>query len=134
MDITLLIQLFFILIFLLAVLIFFLLRRAKAKKLKREEAKTPLKKVKVVDLDTLRDRLKNKKLKSDELKEILDLVIADHGVINDFKVYSEIILRMTLHPAANKDIVISFDRELSKLNPTYASLISDQVTKGLSAR
>lgn len=134
MEITLLIQLLFILIIILAVLIFFLLHRAKAKKLKIEKAKTQVKKTISMDLNALRDRLKNKKLTAKELKETLDLVIKDYGVINDFAIYVDIILRMTHHPAANKDIVISFDRELSKLNPKYAVSIGNNVTNGLDSR
>ena len=133
MDITLLIQFFVILVVILAVLIFFLLRIVKAKK-KRLQNKKKTKKTPPIDLETLRDRLKDKKLSSTHLQETMNLIIKEYGIIEDFAMYADITLRMTHHPSANKEIILEFDRELSKLNPHYAQSISHSVTNGLSSR
>ena len=134
MSLTLLIQLFIALIVILAILLFFLLRIIKAKKIRLENTKKSKKKNIPLDLATLRNRLKDKNLSSKKLEETMNLIIKDYGVIEDFALYADIILRMTRHPAANKGIVIKFDTELSKLNPHYAISISHNVTNGLSSR
>lgn len=136
MEITLLIKLFFILIVVLAVLMFFLFKivKARKKKLASFQQVKQVKKERKLDLKDLRDIIKNKKISSKKLQETLDLVIKDYGVIKDFDIYTDIILRITRHPSTTKDIILSFDRELSKLNPKYKSLISNNVTNGLNSR
>ncbi|MFT5660767.1 MAG: hypothetical protein ACI9TV_001409 [Sulfurimonas sp.] len=134
MDISLLIQFFVILVIILGVLLLFFFRLMKAKKNRLQNAKKTKKKTNSMDLKTLRDTLKDKKLSITQLQETMDLIIKEYGDIDDYSLYADIILRMTHHPSANKEIIISFDRELSKLNPHYASSISHSVTNGLSSR
>ena len=135
MQISSLIILFFILIVILAILIFFLLKVVKKKKFQKEREKNKAKKkTKAVTLEDLRDKMKDKNLSSKELKDILDAVLQEYGIIEDFTIYMDIIVRMTRHKATNKDIIIAFDKELSRLNPKFAVTISNSVTNGLSLR
>jgi hypothetical protein len=133
MDITLLIQSFIFLIIVLAVLMFFLLASRKAKKLKEQEASKSVP-TKQLTLSDLREKLKNKKLSSEQLQETLNLVLENYGEIKKFEDYIEIILRMVHHPHVNKDIIIRFEKELSKLNPEFASSIGKNITLGLNSR
>ncbi len=145
MDITLLIQSGMGLIVLLAFLIFLLFYSpsAKAKKLKKKNSSQQSKPKPEIDLEILRKTIKNKKTTAKELKESLDLVLKYHGLIHkklgirthpDFDIYMDILFTICRHPATNKDIIIGFDKELSKLNPEYKADISDAVTKGLNSR
>lgn len=134
MDISLLIQFFVILVIVLAVLLLFLFRHMKARKKRLQDAKETERKTNSIDLHTLRDTLKDKKISSAKLQEIMNLIIQEYGIIDDYKLYGDIILRMTHHPSANKEIIINFDRELSKLNPHHVSSISHSITNGLSSR
>ncbi|MBC8236599.1 MAG: hypothetical protein H8E76_00035 [Helicobacteraceae bacterium] len=132
MNITVLIIVFIFLVLLLAVLIIFLFKSAKNKNVKSE--KTAEIKPKVITLDKLRDRLKDKNLSKQDLENTLNSVIKDYGVIENLDIYVDIIFRMTNHPSTTKEIILSFEKDLSKLNPKYASSISDNVIDGLSLR
>ncbi len=132
MNIAALIILFIFLVLLLAVLITLLFKSLKNKKVK--SGKTTKIKEKSVTLDDLRDRLKDKKLSMQDLKKTLDSVIRDHGLIQNFDLYTDIIFRMTNHPNTSKEIILGFEKDLSKLNPKYASSISENVMDGLNLR
>lgn len=134
MDISFLILSFVVLVILLAILIFFFLKSAKAKKLKAQAAKTKKKKPKALTLNDLRDRLKNKDLSLKGLNETVDLILKDYGVIKDFDIYLDIIFRLAHHSATDKDVVLRFDRELSKLNPEFATSISNNILNALNSR
>ena len=133
MQIPTLLIVFIILVFILAVLMFFLLQSRKAKRMENEK-RLAKKYVKTFTLVDLRNQLKDKKLTSSELKKILDTVLQEYGTIDDFDIYIDIILRMTHHPQVNKEIILGFDKELSRLNPKYKSEIGKNVTTGLSSR
>lgn len=146
MEITLLIESFIGLIILLAGLMFLLFYSpsAKVKRVEKKLSKTisDIKKPKI-DLDSLRAIIKNKKTTSEELKEALDLVLKYHGNIHkklgirthpDFDIYMEMLIIICRHPNTNKNIIINFDKELSKLNPQYKAEINDAITKGLNSR
>ena len=129
-------ELLVVLVLLLAVLLFFFFLRAKKKKkaLKELADKAYENKPKKQDLSTLYKVLQNDKASSKDLKETLDIILEDYGVIDDFLIYQEILLSITIHPNTNKNIILSFDRSLSKLNPTYKQEISKTVTDALNSR
>ena len=131
MDVTLILSLITGLVVVLAVLIFLLFLRAKKKNLKTVET-TPEEEKQ--DLDTLLRSLENKKRTSGELKEILGLVLKHYPTINEFEIYRDILYSITLHPNTNKNIILNFDKELSRLNPKYKEEISKAVTEGLNSR
>ena len=130
MSITVLIIVFVFLIFILAVLMIFLFKPSKNKKLSSADTMKP----KAIALHDLCERLKDKKLSTQNLKDTLDLVIEEYGVIESIDIYVDIILKMTSHSSATKDIILSVEKDLSKLNPKYASLISKNVMRGLDLR
>ena len=132
MNITSLVIPFIFLVLLLGVLIVFLFMAAKKKKMKTHKSNKI--KVKSTTLHGLRDKLKNKELGAENLKKTLDSVIQDYGHIEDFELYVDIIFLMTGHPNTSKEIILSFEKDLSKLNPSYASSISKNVMNGLSLR
>ena len=146
MEITLIIKSFMGLVIVLAALMFLLFYspNSKAKKAEKKLSKTvPDTKKPKTDLDSLRAIIKNKKTTSVELKEALDLVLKYYGNIHkklgirvhpDFDIYMEILIVICRHPNTNKNIIIDFDKELSKLNPQYKAEINDAITKGLNSR
>ncbi len=148
MEITTLLKSGSILIVILGLLIFIFFYSSKKKKLKAETKtakKSTHKTDKVIntDLTYLRSEIRKQKTSAEELKAILDLVLKYHGVIHkklgarphpDFDAYTEIIITLCRHAHTNKDLVIGFDRELSRLNPEYKKEISEALTKGLNSR
>ena len=138
MDKILLIKLGVGLIVLLAFLMFILFystRRAKAKKEEQSniDNSSIIQNTKT-DLNSLYKIIKNKNTPSKELKETLDLILKDYGVIKDFDIYADILFTICIHPNTKTKIIISFDKELSKLNPEYKTKINSAITKGLDAR
>jgi tRNA U34 5-carboxymethylaminomethyl modifying enzyme MnmG/GidA len=131
---------------LLAVLIFLLyvptekrVKKAKAaKKSSQEASEKPS-----YDLEDLRDIVKNKKSTNEELKEALELVIKYHGTMHkklgmrphpDSDIYMDILFKAARHPNADKNLIITFNKELEKLNPEYKKEINDALMRGLNSR
>jgi len=136
MDITLLIESFIGLSTILGVLIFFLLyipsQKRKLKKSKEEE-KTKKGHIKKT-LRTLVSIIKDKKSNSQELKNALDLILKDYGIIDKFDIYGEVLIRICRHPNTTKDIILDFNRDLENQNPEYSIEINDFIAKGLNSR
>jgi hypothetical protein len=145
MEITLLIKSIMGLIVILALLIFlfFYSPRAKVKREQKKYTHSTPDKPKEYTLDQLRAIIRNRASSRAELKEAIGLVIKHYGVIHkklgsrphpDFDAYMEMLIMICRHPNTNKNLIINFDRELSKLNPDYKSDINDAITKGLNSR
>ncbi|MBE0514946.1 hypothetical protein [Sulfurimonas sp.] len=140
------------LIVILAFLIFLLLLQPKNKRQRQQdnlhvaEIKKDTKEENSsanTDLFYLVDIIKNKKSSADTLSEALELIIKHHGQVHkklglrphpDFDTYIDILFTICRHPNANKDIIITFDRELEKLNPEYKQEINEAIAKGLNSR
>ena len=132
MEITSLVLVVIGLIIVLGILMFFLFSaRAKAKKNKQRifEAK-----VKKSDFNTLLAVIQSQKSNSQELKEALDLVLKDYGEIDNLESYMNILFAICLHPNTNKNIILSFNKELVRLNPKYKVEINGAISKGLNSR
>ena len=99
----------------------------------KKQANSKEKKVKV-ELATLCTTIKDKSISSQKLQSTLDMILQEYGEIKDISIYIDILLRITNHPQTNKNIIISFDKALSKRNPKYKQEISQAVTDGLNAR
>ena len=142
MDIVLLIQSAVGLLVILAILVFLMIAGPKAKKKKKEKVVQSAPKLNI-DFNHLRAIIRNKKSTSAELKEALDLILKYHGTIHvklglrahpDFDMYMDVILHICRHPNTSKELILMFDRELSKKNPEYKVEINDSLTKGLNSR
>ncbi len=143
MEITLLIKSGMGLLVILSILIYIFFFSSKEKKvLKKVVVKEGRAKVKY-DLEHLRAIVKNKKSTAKELKDALDLVLKYHGTIHkklgvrvhpEFDIYMDILFTLCRHPNTNKNLIINFDRELERLNPTYKPEINNALTKGLNSR
>jgi uncharacterized membrane protein YhiD involved in acid resistance len=95
------------------------------------------------DLFHLVNIIKNRRSNAHTLSEALELVIKHHGKVHkklglrphpDFDTYIDILFTICRHPNANKDMIITFDRELEKLNPEYKKEINEAIAKGLNSR
>ena len=144
MEITLLIKSVIGLILILSFLLFLLFyaKKAKHKKVKKTIVSPTTIEVNNT-LESLLAIIKNKETSSVELKAALDLVLKYHGHIHkklgvrshpDFDIYMDIIFTICRHPNTNKDIIVGFDRSLTKLNPEYMPDINNALTKGLNSR
>jgi len=136
MEITLLIKILVVLSGLLGILIllyFYLSREDKSQK-----RTTPLKSeqpdVVQPELDALLEVIKDKKSTTPQLKEAIDAILKDYGIIKEVAMYSELIVTIAQHPNVNKEIVIKLDKELRKRNPEYKRELDDALKKGLNAR
>ncbi len=143
MDITLLIQTIIGLVVILGILVLILVMPAKKKKQKKKIYTTKSKPVKKTDLESLRYIIRNRVSTKEQLKQALDDVIKYHGSIPKklgsrmnplFDDYMEILIMICRHPNTDKDIIISFDKELSKRNPEYKMEINDSIKQGLDSR
>ncbi|MBL4730139.1 MAG: hypothetical protein JKY28_01900 [Sulfurimonas sp.] len=115
------------LVFLLAILLFFFfLRLREKKKLLHGEQKPSL-----IALEEILKTLELQVSSTDELKEGLEYVLNNYGVIHNFSLYQKILLAIISHPHTNKNIILSFDKELSNRNPKYKKRISDTITDAL---
>jgi seryl-tRNA synthetase len=144
MEISLLIQSVMGLIVLLGILLFLLMYSpsAKEKKIKKDIAKKKTKRQKT-DLDSLRKIIKTKKTTTKELKDTLDLLLKHYGNIpkkvrgtnsDDFDIYMDIIVTICRHPNTTKDIILGFDKSLTRLNPEYKVEIGKAVARGIESR
>lgn len=95
------------------------------------------------NLRVLVDIVKNKKSDAKKLSYALDMIIKHHGVVHrkmglslhkDFDTYMGILFALCRHPNANKDLIINFDKELTRLNPDYKQDINNAISKGLASR
>ena len=144
MEITLLLKSILGLVVVLALLIFLLFLPSSKKKEKGPKQKASSGQTHPnIDFKHLIAIIKDKKSRTIELKESLDLIVKYHGTIHkklglrthpDFETYRDILFTICRHPNTSKDVVIKFDRALSKLNPEYKKEINEAITKGLNSR
>ena len=146
MELTLLIQSAMGLFVVLGLLVFILVLAPKSKKKEIKKSKKVVQEQKAkpkTDLESLRAVVKNRQAAVGELKEALDIVLKYHGKIPkklglrshpDSQIYMDILFSICRHPNANKDIVVSFDRELGRLNPDYKKDLNDAMMRGLNSR
>jgi hypothetical protein len=144
MNIVNLIILIVALIAVLGILIFlYIYKPSKKRALHVKEEKQKLKEKPVPSFKKLLDIIKNNATTDKELLSAAELILKHYGTIKakhgvapdkDFKRYAEAIFAISRHPNTNKDIVIMFDRELSKRNPSYQREIDEMFNRGLSAR
>jgi len=136
------------LVALLSLLVFFLfLEPNKDKKKPQSSNKISVDRDKVqgeeTNLDVLVSIIKNKKSDSKKLSFALDMILKHHGTVHkkmgvrahkDFDIYMDILFTLCRHPNANKDLIINFDRELTRLNQDYKQEINSAISKGLNSR
>lgn len=93
--------------------------------------------------DALLLKIKNRYSDEATLREAAELVLRHYGTIEpkhgvvpnkDFRRYAEAIYAISVHPNTTKELVVMFDRELSRRNPSYAREIEEMLNRGLSAR
>lgn len=147
MEAELIIKIIMGLIVVLAILIFLLFLEpdpdSKEKKVVfKKEKKTP-ERIIDTDIESLLKIIKNKQSSEDMIREALDLIIKYHGTVHtklglrphpDFDIYTDIIFTACRHPNVNKEIIVDFDRKLTRLNPEYKKEINDALEKGLTSR
>ncbi len=145
MELTLLVKSGMGLLVILGFLVFFLVSTFKTKKKKeiQKPKKVVQEKKKKTDIESLRIIVKNRKATTLELKEALDLVLKYHGTIHkklglrphpESQVYMDILFNLCRHPNADKDIIVSFDKDLGKRNPEYKKELNDAMMRGLNSR
>jgi len=130
MELELVVKIVIGLVVFLGILFFLLFSRAKKKK--ESILKTEHKKIQ--SFDDLIEIVKNKDTDSKALQVTLDLIIQEYGKINNIDKYLDVMLIITQHKNTNKNIIISFDKKLSDLNPEYKKQISSALREGLNAR
>lgn len=142
MEASLLIQSIGGLVVVLAILIFLLLK-PKVSVRKNFINIKPSEKKEKTDLESLRHIIRNRLSSKEELTRATDLVLKYHSKIPgklglrvnpQFDAYLEIIITLCRHPHTSKDIILKFDRELTRLNPEYKQEINEAITKGLNSR
>jgi len=132
------------LVVILAILISLLLYKPSTKKKQVVKQQPAIKKkVEKTDLNTLKNRLKNKNNTTKDLADILNLIIQNHIKIPPkkgykqspkFNTYMDIIFTICRHKNTTKDLILNFDKNLEKANPEYKIEINKALTKGLNLR
>ena len=152
MDIELIIQSVMGLVALLALLVFLLFLTSNSSAKKKELKDNEIEKEVVVkhvstempnDLVSLRNVIKDKNSSTLELRKALELIIQFHGTVHtklgvrahpDFDPYMDVLFTICRHPNADKNMIITFDKELGKSNKEYKQDINEAITKGLNSR
>ncbi len=145
MNIINLIILIVSLVVLLGILVFLYIYKSSKKRSLHVEKNTTIKKdiSEIPSFNKLLDVIKDNSSSDKELLSSVELIIKYYGTIKpkhgvvadkDFKRYGEAIFAVSRHKNTNKDIVLMFDRELSKRNPNYQREIDEMFNRGLSAR
>jgi len=152
MEITLLIKSIAGLILILGFLIFLMISSSKNKKKSKQlkiikddtlKATAPQNEPIKIDLESLRAIIKDKESDKYLLKEALELIIKYHGTIPNklglranpaYEIYQDILFTICRHPHTNKNLILYFDKYLSKLNPEYKSDLNDTLMRGLNSR
>jgi hypothetical protein len=127
----------------LGMLIFLYIYKPSKKKALHVKVQQSIQETKVPSFSKLVDILKKNTSTIAQLQNAADLILKHYGTIKpkrgispdkDFKRYAEVIFAISSHPNTNKELVIMFDRELSKRNPGYQREIDEMLNRGLSAR
>ena len=146
MEADLIIKIVMGLIVILAILIILLFFITGERSKESAQKKSTSKKESVkedMDLYKLLGIIKNKRSDSQKLSEALRLVIKQYGKVHkklglrphpDFDIYADMLFSICRHPNATKEIILEFDRELSRLNPEYKKEINEAIAKGLGSR
>jgi hypothetical protein len=144
MDVTLLLKYFIGLVILLSIALFFFLysRSNKKKQIEIKEKKSKPKKIEFKEFDEYLSIIKNKATDTQTLQQTVDDILKYYGTIPaklgirvhpEYYKYEEVLLRLCRHKNTNKNIIISFYKQLLKKNPKYAKEINDALTKGLNS-
>ena len=87
--------------------------------------------------------LQKKSSTADDLRNALEEMLRVYGKITpklgirahpDFELYMLAIMLICRHRNTTKEIVLNFDRELTRKNPEYKREINEAISKGLNAR
>lgn len=87
--------------------------------------------------ESLMQILKNKNAQANQLDDALKIIIKKYGDIKSheaFNTYKEIIVAACSHPHITSKIILNFDKELAKRNPTYKKEINKVIREGLNSR
>ncbi|MBN2897033.1 MAG: hypothetical protein JXK05_14215 [Campylobacterales bacterium] len=118
-------------------------KRKAAMRLQAEAIKSTPQRSEIPTFDTLLLKIKNRYSDEATLREAAELMLRYYGTIEpkhgvvpnkDFRRYGEAIYAISAHPNTTKELVVMFDRELSRRNPSYAREIEEMLNRGLSAR
>lgn len=145
-TIALIIVMVVLLIILLLLVIVYIVMRSGNNKVKKStssvEKIADIKKA-VRSFEELAGVLKNRQSSSSDLGDALDEIVSHYGHIHaklgmrphpDFDRYAALVFAICRHHNTTKDLIVSFDRALSRLNPEYRLEIDDAVKKGLNSR
>jgi len=144
-EITLLLKSIVGLIIFLAILLYFLIMPSKKQQKRATKRSNTVGEEENFKTDkaSLIAVIKNKSSSAQELSKALKLILKYHGRIHkklgelphpEFDYYMDVLFTLCRHPNANKDIIISFDRELQTRNEQYIKDINDAIAKGLNSR
>jgi len=143
MEVINLIILIVALAIILGILIFLYVYRPSKKKALHVKREQRDQEVSIPTFSKLVEVLKKNTSSIEELQKSAELILKHYGTIKpkhgispdkDFKRYAEVIFAISKHPNTNKELVLMFDRELSKRNPGYQREIDEMLNRGLSAR
>lgn len=147
MNLTTPIIIIIVLLITLFVLMLMLVSRPSKKKPQQKKKKVsapsaaPAKRMR--SFDELITVLKHKKSSAAELDEALKEMVRHYGKITpklgtrahpDFDNYMLAVVLICRHPNTTKNLILDFDRELSRRNPEYKRDINSAIQKGLNAR
>jgi len=131
LGLTVLIEIGIILVIILAILFFTLFSLQKrGKNLSKQTTLTK-------DLPTLHSLsfiIHNKKSTNLELKKSMEYILKYYGTIQNLDIYNDILYQICIHPNTDKNLILTFDKELKKLNPQYKQEINSAISEGLSSR
>lgn len=144
MQTTTLIILFILLVIILLVLVIFYTKEDKPSSTKKKKsASKNASAVKTPTFKELYEIIKSKSSSEKALQKASEDILKHYAIITpklgarahpDFDKYATMIMSLSRHPNTSKNIILNFDKNLQKKNPSYAHEIETYLAKGLNSR
>ena len=148
MEIVILVKSVVGLAIILGFLILLLVLSQRVKKKRKEEHKqkeetSQKKELDETSFEKLYSVIKNRESTTQELQSALELLVKYHPTIHkklgirahpESDVYMDIIFKLCRHKNTNKNIILTYTKQLEKSNPEYKKEINDAMMRGLNSR
>jgi len=145
LDITILVQSIIGLVIILGILVLLLSSsfENKPKKDTDVDKKSSPRVISKTDFEYFRAIIANPESSTKELTDALVLLIKYHGTMHkklgmrahpESNAYMDVLFKVCRHKNANKEMIVTFNNELEKLNPEYKREINDALMRGLNSR
>ncbi len=140
-NLVLLIIAFLIILMVLSFFYVYMPSKKRSSQSKEEDADVPGERIPT--FDELHTIIKTRDTTTNALNKAVEQTLRYYGTIKpkngiapsqDFKHYGDMMFLVAKHPNTTKDIVLKFNKGLTRKNPSYQREIDEMLNRGLTAR